>query len=88
MSDFDGTCEFLKKKCQIWVVIWSEIEIGGVDFRTWVEIWNEIEIGGVSISGFGLKFKVKLKSGGVDFRIWVEIRSETEIRGCRFQDLD
>ena len=34
---------------------------------------------GGSISGFGLKFGVKLKSGGDDFRIWVEIWNEIEI---------
>ena len=41
----------------------------------------------MSISGFGSKFGMKLKSGGVGFRIWVEMLTEIEIAGCRFQDL-
>ena len=39
----------------------------------------------MSISGFGTKFGVNLKSGGVDFRIWVEILSEIEIGGVDFR---
>ena len=34
----------------------------------------------VSVSGFGSKFGMKLKSGGVGFRIWVEIWNEIETK--------
>ena len=55
---------------RIWVEIWSEIEIGGCRFLIWPTTWSEIEIGGVSISGFGSKFGVKLKSGARTFLLF------------------
>ena len=47
----------------------------------------KLKPGGVSVSGFGWKFGVKLKSGGVGFTIWVKIWNAIETGGCRFQDL-
>ena len=58
---------------RIWAEIWSETEIGGCRFqdlgRNLEWDWNR----GVSVSGFGWKFGVKLKSGGIGFRIWAEV---------------